>query len=232
VREPGARAALVLDRIARVFLGLNLQRLIPSTVFLLMPQNSKLEAQIEFLVEVDKLKSVLRRNYAIHGDRRENSAEHSWHVALFAMVLAEHSNEPVDINRVVRMLVIHDIVEVDAGDTFIYDDTEKETQVVREERAADRLFGLLPQEQGELFRDLWDEFEAAATPEAKFAKAIDRFAAALHNYKTHGRGWSENGIKRDRVLAVNEYVRRGSAALWDKIQSFVNSATKEGFLQS
>ena len=197
-----------------------------------MSQNANLEAQIAFLVEVDKLKSILRRNYAIHGDRRENSAEHSWHVALFAMVLAEHSNEPVDINRVVKMLVIHDIVEVDAGDTFIYDDAGKETQVAREKRAADRLFGLLPQKQGESFRDLWEEFEAAATPEAKFAKAIDRFAAALHNYKTHGRGWSENGIGRNRVLAVNEYVRGGSTALWDKIQALVNSAVREGFLQS
>ena len=197
-----------------------------------MPQNANLDAQIAFLVDVDKLKSVLRRNYAIHGDRRENSAEHSWHVTLFAIVLAEHSNEPVDLDRVVRMLVIHDIVEVDAGDTFIYDDAEKETQVVREERAADRLFGLLPQKQGELFRGLRNEFEAAATPEAKFAKAIDRFAAALHNYKTHGRGWSENGIGRNRVLAVNEYVRDGSTTLWDKIQALVSSAVKEGFLQS
>ena len=135
-----------------------------------MPQNANLEAQIAFLVEVDKLKSVLRRNYAIHGDRRENSAEHSWHVALFAMVLAEHSNEPVDINRVVKMLVIHDIVEVDAGDTFIYDDAGKETQVAREKRAADRLFGLLPQKQGELFRHLWEEFEAAATPRRSLQK--------------------------------------------------------------
>jgi putative hydrolase of HD superfamily len=138
-----------------------------------MPQNANLEAQIAFLVEVDKLKSVLRRNYVIHGDRRENSAEHSWHVALFAMVLAEYSNEPVDIDRVLRMLVIHDIVEVDAGDTFIYDDAKKENQALREERAADRLF-----------------------------------------------------------LAVNEYVRHGSAVLWDKIQSFVHLAAEEGFLQN
>ena len=116
-----------------------------------MPQNTDLEAQIAFLVEVDKLKSVLRRNYAIHGDRRENSAEHSWHVALFAMVLVEHSNEPVDIDRVLRMLVIHDIVEVDAGDTFIYDDAKKENQALREERAADRLFGLLPGNKGSYF---------------------------------------------------------------------------------
>jgi putative hydrolase of HD superfamily len=107
-----------------------------------MPQNSNLESQITFLVEVDKLKSVLRRNYVIHGDRRENSAEHSWHAALFAMVLAEHSNKSIDVNRVVKMLIIHDIVEVDAGDTFIYDDTDKETQASREEKAADRLFAL------------------------------------------------------------------------------------------
>jgi putative hydrolase of HD superfamily len=147
------------------------------------------------------------------------------------MVLAEYSNEPIDVNRVLRMLVIHDIVEVDAGDTFIYDDTVKETQAEREEKAADRLFALLPDAQGKLFRDLWNEFEAATTAEAKFAKAIDRFVAVLHNYNTSGRGWNENGIKRNRVLAVNEYVTNGSETLWNKIQSLVDSATKDGFLQ-
>jgi putative hydrolase of HD superfamily len=197
-----------------------------------MSQSANLESQIVFIVEVDKLKSVLRRNYAIHCDRKENSAEHSWHAALSATVLAEHSNEPVDIDRVVRMLIIHDIVEVDAGDTFIYDDTHKETQAEREQKAADRIFSLLPKAQVKLFRDLWDEFEAATTPEAKFAKAIDRFVAVLHNYNTSGRGWNENGIKRDRVLAVNEYVANGSQTLWNKIQSLVDSATKEGFLQN
>jgi 5'-deoxynucleotidase YfbR-like HD superfamily hydrolase len=125
-----------------------------------MPENSNLESQITFLVEVDKLKSVLRRNYVIHGNRRENSAEHSWHAALCAISLAEHSNEAIDVNRVMRMLIIHDIVEVDAGDTFIYDDANRETQASREEEAADRLFALLPSEQGRSFRDLWNEFEA------------------------------------------------------------------------
>jgi putative hydrolases of HD superfamily len=196
-----------------------------------MPENSNLESQITFLVEVDKLKSVLRRNYVIHGNRRENSAEHSWHAALCAMILAEHSNEAIDVNRVTRMLIIHDIVEVDAGDTFIYDDANRETQASREEEAADRLFALLPSEQGRSFRDLWNEFEAAASPEARFAKAVDRFVAVLHNYETHGRGWSDNGIKRDRVFAVNEYVKNGSTILWEKIQSFIESATGEGFLQ-
>jgi putative hydrolases of HD superfamily len=171
-----------------------------------------LQKKIAFLVEADRLKSVLRRNYTIHDDRRENSAEHSWHAALLAMVLADHSNEPIDINRVIRMLIIHDIVEIDAGDTFIYDDAEKETQTVRETRAAQRLFGLLPGEQESLFRDLWQEFESAATPEAKFARAIDRFSAVLHNYETRGRGWKENAVKRDRILAVNEHVKDGSTA--------------------
>jgi putative hydrolase of HD superfamily len=150
---------------------------------------------------------------------------------LFAMILAEHSNESIDVNRVMQMLIIHDIVEVDAGDTFIYDDADRQTQVSREEEAADRLFALLPSEQGKSFRDLWNEFEAATTPEAKFAKAIDRFTAFLHNYETHGRGWSENGIKRNRVFAVNEHVIHGSATLWEKIQSFIESATRKGFLQ-
>jgi putative hydrolase of HD superfamily len=190
-----------------------------------------LQKKIAFLVEADSLKSVLRRNYTIHDDRRENSAEHSWHAALLAMVLADHSNEPIDINRVIRMLIIHDIVEIDAGDTFIYDDAEKETQTVRETRAAQRLFGLLPGEQESLFRDLWQEFESAATPEAKFARAIDRFSAVLHNYETRGRGWKENAVKRDRILAVNEHVKDGSTALWDIIQSLVHSAVAEGFLQ-
>jgi putative hydrolases of HD superfamily len=196
-----------------------------------MSESSNLESQITFLVEVDKLKSVLRRNYVIHGNRRENSAEHSWHVTLCAMILAEHSNVSIDLNRVVRMLIIHDIVEVDAGDTFIYDDAERQTQASREEKAADRLFALLPSGQGRSFRDLWNEFEAATTPEAKFAKSIDRFAAILHNYETHGRGWSENGIKRNRVYAINEPVLDGSAILWEKIRSFIESATREGFLQ-
>lgn len=196
-----------------------------------MSKNSKLECQITFLVEVDKLKSVLRRNDVIHGNRRENSAEHSWHTALCAMILAEHSNETIDVNRVIRMLIIHDIVEVDAGDTFIYDGANRWTQASREEEAADRLFALLPAEQGRSFRDLWNEFEAATSPEARFAKAVDRFVAVLHNYETRGRGWSDHGIKRDRVFAVNEYVKNGSTILWEKIQSFIESATREGFLQ-
>jgi putative hydrolase of HD superfamily len=192
-------------------------------------QDDALDNQISFLVEADKLKSVLRRNYTIHADRKENSAEHSWHAALFAMVLAELSNEPVDIARVVKMLVVHDIVEVDAGDTFIYDDIGRETQLAREAEAAERIFGLLPSDQATAFRDLWREFESAVSPEAKFAKAIDRFAGFIHNYETRGRGWTENGILPGRVLEVNEYVKDGSVALWEKIRSLVELAVAKGF---
>jgi putative hydrolases of HD superfamily len=197
-----------------------------------MSTSYRLNQQIRFLVEADKLKSVLRRNYVIHEERRENSAEHSWHVALIAIVLAEHSNDSIDINRVAKMLIIHDIVEVDAGDTFIYDSNANKSKAEREERAAKRLFGLLPEDQGKLFRELWEEFDARSTVEAKFANAVDRFVAVLHNYETQGRGWREHGIKRQQVLALNEQVKTGSATLWDEIQKLVDAAALEGILGS
>jgi putative hydrolases of HD superfamily len=197
-----------------------------------MSKSSRLNKQIKFLVEADKLKSVLRRNYVMHEDRRENSAEHSWHVALIAIVLAEHSNDSIDVDRVAKMLIIHDIVEVDAGDTFIYDASANKTKAEREEKAAKRLFGLLPEDQGKLFRELWEEFEARSTVEAKFANAVDRFVAVLHNYETRGRGWQEHGIKRHQVLALNEQVKIGSATIWEEIQKLVNAATQEGILGS
>jgi putative hydrolases of HD superfamily len=197
-----------------------------------MSKSYRLNQQIRFLVEADKLKSVLRRNYVIHEDRRENSAEHSWHVALIAIVLAEHSNDSIDIDRVAKMLIIHDVVEVDAGDTFIYDSNANKTKAEREESAAKRLFGLLPEDQAKLFRELWEEFEARSTAEAKFANAVDRFVAVLHNYEGRGRGWREHGIKRHQVLALNEQVKIGSTTLWDEIQKLVNAATQEGMLDS
>jgi putative hydrolase of HD superfamily len=189
-----------------------------------------LDDQIGFLIEADKLNTILRRNYTVAGDRRENSAEHSWHVALTAMVLAEHSNVPVKIDRVVRMLLVHDIVEIDAGDTFIYDSLANTSKEAREQEAAKRLFSLLPKPQPSELRALWDEFETRATPEAKFARAVDRFVAVLHNYATHGRGWKENGITRSRVLAVNQRVAEGSETLWAKIQEMTLQAVKRGDL--
>lgn len=189
-----------------------------------------LERQIAFLAEADKLNTVLRRNYVISGDRRENSAEHSWHVSLAALILAEYCKEKIDISRVLRMLLIHDLVEIDAGDTFIYDQAENQTKVEREVKAADRIFGLLPAEQGTGLRALWDEFEAGKSPEAKFAYAVDRFVALLHNAKTAGRGWTENHITADQILTVNRPIADVSETLWEQVQKFVAAARTQGIL--
>ena len=191
---------------------------------------SGLDQQIAFLVESDRLNTVLRRNYTVAADRRENSAEHSWHVALTAMLLAQYSNHPVNIDRVVRLLLVHDLVEIDAGDTFIYDSVANVSKESRERQAAMRLFGLLPQSQASQLHELWDEFETRATPEAKFARAVDRFVAVLHNYATCGRGWKENGITCSRVLEVNQRVAEGSETLWAKIQEMTQEAVKRGDL--
>ncbi|MCE7982025.1 MAG: HD domain-containing protein [Caldilinea sp. CFX5] len=190
----------------------------------------RLAQQIAFIMELDKLKSVLRRSYVTHANRRENSAEHSWHIALAALTLAEHANEPVDISHVIKMLLIHDIVEIDAGDTFVYDTTGKVDQFDRETLAAERIFGLLPPEQGEAYRKLWQEFEERVTPEAKFARAVDRLLPVLHNYYTQGRGWREHNIHQQQVLAANRVIEDGSADLWRFIQGKIQDAVDQGFL--
>jgi putative hydrolase of HD superfamily len=190
----------------------------------------RLAQQIQFILEIDKLKSVYRRTYLINGERRENSAEHSWHLALLAMVLAEHANEPLDIAKAVRLVLIHDIVEIDAGDTYIYD--AQGDKVERERIAATRIFGLLPADQAEEFRDLWEEFENGSSPEARFAAALDRFIPQLHNFHTEGRSWQEHGITAERVLARNAEMSHGSAILWQWTQILIGSAVSKGFLPS
>ena len=162
----------------------------------------RLHQQLQFLLEVDRLKQVLRRNYLMDGTRRENTAEHSWHITLAVWILAEYSNVPVDLMHVVKMLLVHDIVEIDAGDTFAYDVAGHEDKDEREQRAADRLFGLLPADQRDEMRALWDEFEALQTPEARFARAVDMLMPMLHNLHSGGKGWRENGVTSDRVLAA------------------------------
>jgi 5'-deoxynucleotidase YfbR-like HD superfamily hydrolase len=190
----------------------------------------RLERQLAFLIEIDKLKDVVRRNYLAHGERRENTAEHSWHLAMAALVLAEHAAQPVDLGRVVPMLLVHDLVEIDAGDTFCYDPVAHLDKEERERRAADRLFALLPGEQGAALRELWEEFEARATPEACFANAIDRLMPVLHNYHSQGRGWRENGVDAGQVLARNRPIGEGSAALWKKVQAAIDDAVARGLL--
>ena len=187
----------------------------------------RLARQLYFVLELDKLKSVYRRTYLIDGTRSENSAEHSWHLALLAMVLAEHANEPLDVGKVIRMVLIHDIVEIDAGDTYIYDAQDDKPE--REQRAADRIFGLLPPDQAQEFRDLWDEFEARQTAEARFASALDRFIPQLHNFHTQGRSWKEHGITSESVLMRNVEISHGSMTLWEWTQMLIERAEAEGF---
>jgi putative hydrolase of HD superfamily len=190
----------------------------------------RLAAQLEFLLEVDRLKQVERRTRIVGGSRQENTAEHSWHLALFALVLAEHSDEPVDVGRVMAMAVVHDLVEVDAGDTFAYDTAGEADKAERERLAADRLFGLLPPEQGAALRELWEEYERGDTPEARFAMAVDRLQPMLLNHADGGRTWREHGISADRVLARNASISKASAALWDVAQARVADSVTAGLI--
>jgi len=192
----------------------------------------RFERQIRFVLEIDRLKTVVRRTYLLHVDRAENTAEHSWHLAMMAILLSEYANEPVDVSRVVKMVLIHDIVEIEAGDTYFYDADAELDKAVRERTAADRLFGILPPDQGEELRRLWEEFEATATAEARFALALDRFMPQLHNYYTQGRSWAEHGITADRVLERNASMAEGSSKLWECARALVDDAVAKGFLAS
>jgi putative hydrolase of HD superfamily len=190
----------------------------------------RLTRQIAFLLEIDKLKSIFRRTYLLDETRHENSAEHSWHLAMMALVLSEHANVPVDPLRVLRMLLVHDIVEIDADDTYIYDTVGAQDKAEREQEAAQRIFGLLPPDQETEMHALWEEFEARATPEARFAAALDRLMPMLHNAHTQGRSWREHGIVSSQVLDRNSHIAEGSESLWDYARSVVQEAIRQGFL--
>ncbi|MCG9651645.1 HD domain-containing protein [Vibrio vulnificus] len=193
----------------------------------------RLNKQLALLMELDKLKSVLRRTRVKSADKRlENSAEHSWHVALMALLMEEHANEPVNICRVVKMLLLHDVVEIDAGDTFVYDAVASEQQAEKELAAAQRLFGMLPADQGEELLQLWLEFEAAQTADAKFGKALDRIIPMLLNYHNQGQSWQEHGVARQQALTVNQKIDLGSHMLWDKAQEIIEQATQNGWLKA
>jgi len=190
----------------------------------------RLHRQIEFILEIDKLKSVLRRSYLMNNPRHENSAEHSWHLAMMAMLLEEHANTDVDLLRVLKMLLIHDIVEIDAGDTFCYDVLGNAGKAEREQLAACRIFGLLPKDQETEMHELWLEFEARISPEAKFAASLDRLMPILHNYHTQGRSWLENGVTSTQVLDHNRHIGDGSGTLWQYVEHLVADAVNKGYL--
>lgn len=193
-------------------------------------QLESIEGLVTFLREIDRLKSVERRSWLMDGSRRENSAEHSWHIALMALVLAPYANEPVDIDRVVRMLLIHDLVEIDAGDTFAYDRTSRRAAALREDEAARRLFALLPPKTEADMLALWQEFETQQTPEARFAKAMDRIMPVLHNYFTEGATWREYNISLEQVLDLNRPINEGSTALWAYVRHLLGKAVDAGYL--
>ncbi|MGO9912611.1 MAG: HD domain-containing protein [Acidimicrobiales bacterium] len=193
-------------------------------------QVGRLRRQVGFLLEIDKAKSIARRTYVTDGSHLENDAEHMWHAVLAALILAEHANGAVDPMRLACMLAVHDIVEIDAGDTFVYDTTGHAGKAERETAAADRIFGLLPSDQGEQFRALWDEFEARETDTSKMAAAIDRLLPLLMNRAVDGRTWSENGITADRVFALNSRIADGSAQIWEFARLVLEGAVRDGAL--
>jgi len=196
------------------------------------PTHERLTRQLGFALEVDKLKEVLRRTRLPQSGRRENSAEHTWHIVLMAVTLAEHAATPdLDLNRVVQMLLVHDVVEIDAGDTFGYDTAGHADKREREVKAAERIFGLLPSDQATRYRALWDEFEAVATPEAKFALALDRLQAVMLNVASQGGSWREHGISYSRVVERNRVIADGSPALWAYALDLLDRAVAAGHLE-
>ena len=180
---------------------------------------ARIDQQLAFLVEADKLKSVLRATTLCDGSRRENSGEHSWHIALYALVMAEHSESPVNVERVIKMLLIHDLVEIDAGDTPIHGDHDPAEMAAVEQAAADRLFGILPADQTREFRALWEEFEAAKTDDAIFAKSIDRVQPVISNLESGGGTWPQYNVTRDQLQTrVGVKVKRGAPAIWTALR--------------
>ena len=195
-------------------------------------QQTRLEQQITFILELERLKGILRASQPIGLERRENSAEHSWHVALLAYVLAEYANEPVDVNHVIKLLLVHDIVEIDAGDTPAFLQVDPALQQAAEATAAERIFKLLPVEQGEEMRQLWAEFEARQSAESRFANALDRLMPALQNYYGGGGTWTEYQANLERVLRRLGPIGDGSNELWAFTQTLLEDALARGWIAS
>ena len=191
----------------------------------------RLKKQIEFLAEIDKLKSIERRIWLINESRKENSAEHSWHLALYSLLLSEHLDKQVDILKTIKMVLIHDIIEIDAGDTFAYDVEANKTKEEREKKAADRLFNLLPEDQAKEFRNLWNEFELQKTPESIFANAMDRFQPLITYTYSSGRTLKENKITKKQALDRYKIIEKSSKKLNDFSLELLDKAVKNGYLK-
>ena len=195
-------------------------------------ERERLEKQIQFIVEADKVKNIFRQTYLADGRRKENDAEHSWHLALMAVLLKEHMNEDADVARVMVMVLIHDLVEIDAGDTYAYDEKGAQTKREREVKAAERIFGILPEDQGRYFRELWEEFEAYETPEAKFAHLLDNFQPILLNDASGGKSWVEHGVHKSQPMKRNERIPGTSDIIWEKMQEIFEKHVENGNLKA
>ena len=189
---------------------------------------NRLEKQLRFILEADKSKQVFRQTYLSDGTRKENDAEHSWHLALMCALLSEYANEPIDVAKTMIMVLIHDLIEIDAGDTYAYDEAGNATKRERELKAADRIFKLLPDDQAAWLRGLWEEFEEAETPEARFALALDKVQPVLLNDATDGRAWKEHEVRVSQILNRNERTPAGSRVLWNHVEGLIEKNTVLG----
>ncbi|MCD7834098.1 MAG: HD domain-containing protein [Lachnospiraceae bacterium] len=191
--------------------------------------SDRIRQQFAFCLEMDQEKNIGRQTYLSDGIRKENDAEHAWHMAVMTLILSEYANEEIDVLHTISMLLLHDVVEIDAGDTYAYDEEGKKTQRQRELAAADRLYGLLPPDQAEKMRALWDEFEACETPEARFARTMDNIQPAMLNAAAGGKAWSEKGVHLSQILERNKNTANGSEALWNySRENFIEPNVKSG----
>lgn len=192
--------------------------------------SKRLWRQIEFLAEIDRLKSIVRQTLLVDGSRQEDSAEHSWHLAILAMVLVEHSKTPVNLFRILKMILVHDLVEIDAGDTYCYDEEANRSKEEREKKAADRIFNLLPPDQAVEFRSLWEEFESRQTADAVFAASLDRLQPLLNNFRAGGVMWRKHRIRKEQVYLRNSPMEEGSPILWEYAERMIEDAIEKGWI--
>jgi putative hydrolases of HD superfamily len=192
----------------------------------------RLLKQIEFIKEIDKIKYIQRKTRLFNSDRHENDAEHSWHLAMMTLILAEYSNETVDVLKVLKMVLIHDIVEIDAGDTFLFDTVKNHNNTDEELLAAKRIFGMLPEDQCQEFLAIWQEFEEGETKEAKFARAMDRFQPVLQNVSNNGGSWAEFKVEFEKVYNKLKVINKGSAFLWDYSESLLKECQEQGIFRA
>lgn len=187
--------------------------------------------QIQFIQEIDRLKYIFRKTKLINSDRPENDAEHSWHLAMMVMVLAEHANEPIDVMKTMKMVLIHDIVEIDSGDVFIYDSVKSHDNFDEELKAAKRIFGILPEKQAEEFVNLWLEFEAMKTPESRFARVVDRLEPLLQNTSNNGGTWAEFDVDYKTVYNKKQVMQKGSEKIWKFAKDLLDESVEKGILK-